>query len=276
MDTDRWEYIKICITALVAVIVVLSCYLYKNRLYIVNLENKLSLAHVKIQDLKKLEDINNKQKAEIAKLSIEAEKLKSKVEDLENLSKQVQSLTEKTLKVELSYKRSRRTYSSRGSDVTLEEIYKKLNGLNRSIETQKDNLNQVRSQLEILYEWKYSVPNGYPVSGSISSGFGLRGREFHTGIDIRASMRTPVRATANGTVSYAGWRGGYGLTVVLRHNFGFSTVYAHLSKISVNVGERVERGDIIGYTGMTGYTTGPHLHYEVRMNDKPVDPRDYL
>jgi len=276
MDTDRWEYIKIFITALIAVIVVLSCYLYKNKLYIAGLENKLSLAHMKIQDLKRLEDINNKQKAEIAKLNSEAEKLKSKVEDLENLSRQVQNLTEKTLKIDLSYKRSKRTYSSRGADITLEEIYKKFNRLNSSIETQKDNLNQVRSQLEILYEWKYSVPSGYPVFGPISSSFGVRRREFHTGIDIRASIGTSVRATANGVVSYAGWKGGYGLTVVVRHNFGFSTVYAHLSKILVNVGKRIERGDIIGYTGVTGYTTGPHLHYEVRINDKPVDPKNYL
>ncbi|MGC8970778.1 MAG: peptidoglycan DD-metalloendopeptidase family protein [bacterium] len=276
MDTDRWEYTKIFITALIAVIVVLSCYLYKSKFYIVKLENELSLAHVKIQDLRKLEDINNRQRAEIARLNSEAEKLRSKVEDLETLSKQVQALTEKTLKIDLSYKKSRRVYSSRGADVTLEEIYKKFNRLSNSIEVQKDNLNQVRSQLEILYEWKFSVPSGYPVFGPISSGFGFRGREFHTGIDIRTGIGTLVKATANGIVSYAGWRSGYGLTVAVRHNFGFSTIYAHLSKILVNVGKRIERGDIIGYTGMTGYTTGPHLHYEVRINDKPVDPRDYL
>jgi murein DD-endopeptidase MepM/ murein hydrolase activator NlpD len=198
------------------------------------------------------------------------------VEDLERLSKQVQTLTEKALKIDISYKRSQRRYSSRGTDVSLEEIYKKLSGLDDSIEAQRDSLNQVRSQLEILYKWKYSVPSGYPVFGNISSGFGFRRREFHTGIDIRAGVGTPVRATANGIVSYAGWKGGYGLTVIIRHNFGFSTLYAHLSRLSVGIGKRIERGDIIGYTGTTGYTTGPHLHYEVRVNDRPVNPKDYL
>ena len=276
MDRDRWEYVKICIASLIAVIAILSSNLYRSRLHIVRLEKNLSLAHSRIQDLKKLEDITNKQKLEIVRLNNEAEKLKSKVEDLERLSKQVQTLTEKALKIDISYKRSQRRYSSRGTDVSLEEIYKKLSSLDNSIEAQRDNLNQVRSQLEILYEWKYSVPSGYPVFGNISSGFGFRRREFHTGIDIRAGVGTPVRATANGIVSYAGWKGGYGLTVIIRHNFGFSTLYAHLSRLSVGIGKRIERGDIIGYTGTTGYTTGPHLHYEVRVNDRPVNPKDYL
>jgi murein DD-endopeptidase MepM/ murein hydrolase activator NlpD len=276
MDRDRWEYVKICIASLIAVIAILSSNLYRSRLHIARLEKNLSLAHSRIQDLKKLEDITNKQKLEIVRLNNEAEKLKSKVEDLERLSKQVQTLTEKALKIDISYKRSQRRYSSRGTDVSLEEIYKKLSSLDNSIEAQRDSLNQVRSQLEILYEWKYSVPSGYPVFGNISSGFGFRRREFHTGIDIRAGVGTPVRATANGIVSYAGWKGGYGLTVIIRHNFGFSTLYAHLSRLSVGIGKRIERGDIIGYTGTTGYTTGPHLHYEVRVNDRPVNPKDYL
>jgi len=276
MDRDRWEYVKICIASLIAVIAILSSNLYRSRLHIARLEKNLSLAHSRIQDLKKLEDITNKQKLEIVRLNNEAEKLKSKVEDLERLSKQVQTLTEKALKIDISYKRSQRRYSSRGTDVSLEEVYKKLSSLDDSIEAQRDSLNQVRSQLEILYEWKYSVPSGYPVFGNISSGFGFRRREFHTGIDIRAGVGTPVRATANGIVSYAGWKGGYGLTVIIRHNFGFSTLYAHLSRLSVGIGKRIERGDIIGYTGTTGYTTGPHLHYEVRVNDRPVNPKDYL
>jgi murein DD-endopeptidase MepM/ murein hydrolase activator NlpD len=276
MDRDRWEYVKICIASLIAVIAILSSNLYRSRLHIARLEKNLSLAHSRIQDLKKLEDITNKQKLEIVRLNNEAEKLKSKVEDLERLSKQVQTLTEKALKIDISYKRSQRRYSSRGTDVSLEEIYKKLSSLDDSIEAQRDSLNQVRSQLEILYKWKYSVPSGYPVFGNISSGFGFRRREFHTGIDIRAGVGTPVRATANGIVSYAGWKGGYGLTVIIRHNFGFSTLYAHLSRLSVGIGKRIERGDIIGYTGTTGYTTGPHLHYEVRVNDRPVNPKDYL
>lgn len=276
MTRDGWELVKVCITALIAIIVVLSCYLYRSKLHIARLEDSLSLAQAKVQDLRKLEEINNRQKVEISRLNDEAERLKNKIEDLEKLSKQVQALAEKALEIDLSYKRSQRSYSSRGRDTSLEEIRKKIDKLDNTVEIQKDSLNQVKSQLEILYEWRYSVPSGKPVSGHISSGFGYRRRSFHTGIDIRSNIGTSVKATANGIVSYAGWKGGYGLTVIVRHNFGFSTLYAHLSKISVGIGKRVERGDIIGYTGMTGYTTGPHLHYEVRINDKPVDPKDFL
>jgi len=276
LTKDRWELVKICITALIAVVVVLSCYLYRSKLHIARLEDSLSLVQAKVQDLRKLEEINNKQKIEISRLNDEAERLKSKIEDLEKLSKQVQALAEKALKVDVSYKRNQKSYSSRGKDASLEEVCRKIDRLDSTVEVQKESLNQVKSHLEILYEWRYSVPSGKPVSGNISSGFGYRGRSFHSGIDIRSNVGTPVKATANGIVSYAGWKGGYGFTVILRHNFGFSTLYAHLSKISVGIGKRVERGDIIGYSGMTGYATGPHLHYEVRMNDKPVDPKDYL
>ncbi len=276
MNEDRWEFVKIFITSLIAVVVVLSSYLYRSKLYISKLEYSLSLAQANIQELRNLEKINNKQKIEIDRLNDETEKLKSKIEDLENLSRQVQALAEKALKVDLSYKRNQRKYSSRGGNVSLEEIHERIDKLDSTIEIQKDNLSQVKSQLEILYEWKYSVPSGKPVLGPINSGFGYRRRSFHTGVDIRSGIGTPVKATANGIVSYAGWKGGYGLTIIIRHNFGFSTLYAHLSKISVSVGKRVERGDIIGHTGMTGYTTGPHLHYEIRVNDRPVDPKDYL
>lgn len=276
MTKDRWELVKVFITSLIALVVVLSSYLYRSKLHIARLENSLSLAQAEVQELRKLEMINNKQKIEINRLNNETEKLKGKIEDLENLSKQVQTLAEKALKVEFSYKRNQRNYSSRGRDISIEEIRKRINKLDNTVEIQKDNLNQIKSQLEVLYEWKYSVPSGKPVLGPIISGFGYRRRSFHTGVDIRSGIGTPVKATANGIVSYAGWKGGYGLTVVVRHNFGFSTLYAHLSKISVNVGKRVERGEIVGYTGMTGYTTGPHLHYEVRVNDRPVDPKDYL
>lgn len=275
MKTDRWEYIKIFITSLVALSIVLSSHLYKSKMHIASLEKNLNSAYLKIQDLKNLERINNKQKAEISRLNSEAEDLRKKVEDLEKLSKQVKDLTQKTLGTEISERRNIYRYSSRGG-TSLEEVYKKFGSLKDDIDNQKEELNQIKSQLEVLYEWKFSVPSGYPVSGPISSGFGWRWRSFHSGVDIRAGIGTPVKATANGTVSYAGWKGGYGLTIIVRHNFGFSTLYSHLSRISVKVGQRVERGSIIGYTGMTGSATGPHLHYEVRMNDRPVDPKDYL
>jgi murein DD-endopeptidase MepM/ murein hydrolase activator NlpD len=117
-----------------------------------------------------------------------------------------------------------------------------------------------------------------PVRGSFTSRFGFRThplfgrRHFHSGVDIAAPRGTPVRAAMDGTVLYAGWYGGYGKLVVLDHGGGLSTLYGHLSAILVNPGARVTRSQVIGRVGSTGYSTGPHLHYEVRRNGRPVDP----
>jgi len=105
---------------------------------------------------------------------------------------------------------------------------------------------------------------------------GGRGGEFHSGIDLRAPRNTPIRAAGGGTVTSVGWQGGYGLTVVINHGGGLSTLYAHNSVNLVSVGQRVERGDIIARVGTTGRTTGPHVHFEVHENGVAVDPRPFM
>jgi murein DD-endopeptidase MepM/ murein hydrolase activator NlpD len=117
-----------------------------------------------------------------------------------------------------------------------------------------------------------------PLRGALTSRFGRRThplfgrRHFHTGVDIAAPRGSPVRAAMDGTVLYAGWYGGYGKLIVLDHGQGLSTLYGHLSSILVSPGARVARSQVIGRVGSTGYSTGPHLHYEVRRNGRPVDP----
>ena len=115
----------------------------------------------------------------------------------------------------------------------------------------------------------------------VASGYGVRidpvyhVRKFHQGMDFTAPTGTEVFATGNARVSFVGWRQGYGNTVILDHGFGYQTVYAHLYKSLVRKGQKVRRYDIIALVGNTGKSTGPHLHYEVRLNDRPVDPRNY-
>ena len=99
---------------------------------------------------------------------------------------------------------------------------------------------------------------------------------MHTGVDIKASMGAPVRSTAPGIVSYSGWRQGYGKTVEIDHGHGFKTLYGHNSKLVVVVGQKVAKGQVVAHVGMTGYTTGPHLHYEVRKYDNPINPVAFL
>ena len=124
-----------------------------------------------------------------------------------------------------------------------------------------------------------TTPTGWPTDGFISSGYGLRwnGAEFHQGIDIAAEMGTPIVATADGVVTIAGWNaGGYGNMVDIDHGSGVSSRYGHASAVVVTAGQRVRRGQIIAYVGSTGHSTGPHLHYEVRLSGQPVNPASYL
>ena len=127
------------------------------------------------------------------------------------------------------------------------------------------------------------TPSIWPVVGKLESGvggrrnpFGGRGYEYHEGQDIDAAYGTPVQAAASGRVITAGWQRGYGNVIYVDHGSGLSTRYGHLSEIDVSVGQTVARGQTIGLVGSTGRSTGPHLHYEVRINNQPVDPRPYL
>ncbi len=118
----------------------------------------------------------------------------------------------------------------------------------------------------------------WPVPGLITSGYGWRihpifhTREFHTGIDIAAPWGTPIEAAADGTVIYTGWMTGYGMLVILDHGDDLSTTYSHLSSCSIKVGDRVRRGQVVARIGSTGWSTGPHLFFEVRRNGQPLNP----
>ena len=127
-----------------------------------------------------------------------------------------------------------------------------------------------------------STPNLWPVEGQITGSFGERidpfngEGAFHSGIDISAAVGQPVIAPADGTVEFADFLGGYGRAVTVNHGHGITTRYGHLASFAVAAGQYIHRGDTIGYVGLSGRSTGPHLHYEVRINDTPVNPYKYL
>ena len=116
----------------------------------------------------------------------------------------------------------------------------------------------------------------WPVTGTVSSRFGLRNGKQHEGIDIAAAHGSQVRAVAAGKVAYADWAGSYGLLVTIDHGGGIETRYAHNSRLDVKPGDRVSAGQVIARVGSTGRSTGPHLHFEVRVNGEPVDPMQWL
>jgi len=173
---------------------------------------------------------------------------------------------------------------------SLDEV---LNELNFSAEEKRKVMDYLSIDLSLLFDAGSDIPDGWiPLEGSlkwplpgvykITSRYGPRvdpvygGGGFHRGIDIAAATGTPVVAAADGRVAYAGWCGGYGIAVFIWHGDGMETRYAHLSGTAVRQGAVVKAGDIIGYVGSTGKSTGPHLHFEVRVGGKAVNPLDFF
>ncbi len=174
-------------------------------------------------------------------------------------------------------------YSEETSDI-LRWTSSKLDNLERRMGIQQVSFNEIKGYYNENREFMRHLPAIKPTTGILLSGFGMRVhpvlkyRRMHEGVDFRADIGTPIYATGDATVKIAGRRGSYGLMIVLDHGKNYETRYAHLSGFAdgIRPGTEVNRGDLIGYSGDTGMTQGPHLHYEVRLNEKPVDPLNYL
>jgi murein DD-endopeptidase MepM/ murein hydrolase activator NlpD len=154
--------------------------------------------------------------------------------------------------------------------------------LRRQVAETIQSVSEIREYLKEQRSIYRSTPGGWPVEGHISSPFGRRVHPitgesaFHSGVDIRAPIGSPVRATADGIVSFSNWHNDSGYIVVLEHGHGFSTAYAHNKANSVTLGQRVRKGQVISLSGATGDSTGPHVHYEVWKDGKHVNPATFL
>ncbi len=242
---------------------------------------KVNYKEVELANLeKKTKDIETKTKI-----------LESYLEEVEDLDRMVRSITGKG-----GYEGEVAIYETDlSSDIKFEEdpdeIYYYVSdqeeGLDNIDALLDDLLTKAPELSEILTEDKKNMedhiylmehtPSMWPTWGTITSLFGERRRGYiHKGLDIANNTGTSIQSTASGTVIFAGWHGGYGRKIIIYHGFGYNTVYAHLSKIYVEVGDTVKQGDIIGTMGNTGHSTGPHLHYEVLIDGIPNDPMDFL
>lgn len=164
-----------------------------------------------------------------------------------------------------------------------------VNKFNRKMTQFKDEAGILNKKLEEIFSqnkdkinYVNATPNTMPVAGWVTSEFGMRKHpiaravRMHNGIDIASPIGTPIKSPATGKVVYAGKGSGYGNMIIIQHGYGISTVFAHLSSISVKSGETVKRGDVIAEVGSTGYSTGPHLHYEVQVDGIPADPLAFV
>jgi murein DD-endopeptidase MepM/ murein hydrolase activator NlpD len=162
------------------------------------------------------------------------------------------------------------------------DLLKSLDSLDKKVKAQEQEARALKSYFEDQQALLASAPSIWPVRGWVTSDFSVRldpytgERMMHEGIDVAAGIGTPVRAPADGTVVFAGLEGGYGHVLVLDHGYGLKTRYGHLSRIDVKVGEKVKRGEYIAAVGNTGRSTGPHLHYEVRVNGVADNPRKFI
>ena len=166
--------------------------------------------------------------------------------------------------------------------IQVQEAEIELDKLLRQVRFERENFDQIYSDLYDKKKILDHTPSIRPTEGYISRGFGIRmdpftgRRQPHLGIDLASDIGTPVYATADGRVSFVGRDPGLGRMIRINHLFGHTTVYAHLSRVEVKRREYVKRGEVIGAVGNTGYSTGPHLHYEVRFRGQPKNPLNYI
>ena len=220
-------------------------------------------AHLKTAfENQRLREENNRQRQEL-------EKLNNRVEKVEDTSRK---LAEKSGVVTDSTSGGAGGPAFPLDEKGLDTLQAKMSRLERALKT-----------YESVLRGRGYTPSIWPVDGTLEGGFGGRrnpfggaGYEFHEGQDIEAPWGAPVVSGASGRVSFVGWQNGYGQLVVVDHGGGLSTRYGHLSHIDVALNQSVHRGQFIGRIGSTGRSTGPHLHYEVRINDEPVNPLSYL
>ena len=182
----------------------------------------------------------------------------------------------------------RKIFSSKSKDKVLDTIETSYSGdidienLMGEIQKTAERVDEIKDYLRIQKDLYMATPKGYPVEGNISSPYGNRDnpfsgqRTFHSGVDISATPGVPIRATADGVVSYSGWTQSSGNVVLVEHGCGFTTAYAHNRSNAVKVGQRVKRGETVGYIGSSGKSTGPHVHYEVWERGKRINPSKFL
>jgi len=217
----------------------------------------------------RIEFENQRLRAENERQRQELEKLNNRVEKVEDTSRK---LAEKSGVVEQP-----NPPGTGGPALPLDEM-----GL-ATLTAKTGRLEEDLRAYEAILRLRGYTPTVWPVEGTLEGGFGGRrnpfggfGYEFHSGQDIEAPWGAPVVAGASGIVSFVGWQNGYGQLVVVDHGGGLTTRYGHLSHIDVELNQTVSRAQLLGKVGSTGRSTGPHLHYEVRINDEAVDPLPYL
>ena len=242
----------------------------------------------KASDFQKLEAENTDLKIKTMNFQVATSKLNSKISELETLSAKLSKVVESDPAYSESRKFNTRPEGGSRADITTRQLQES-SDVNANLSILRDRAKGLESQYTLLdqligkhLDTVSVTPNIWPIRGPIGRPYGSRLDPFdsspdvHLGLDIVASVGSPVKAAAAGIVKVAQREGDYGNLVVIDHGNGLTTRYGHLRGFAVRLGQTVTKTQVIGWVGMTGRTTGPHLHYEVRLNDRAINPRRYL
>ncbi len=228
---------------------------------------------------------------DIDRMTHETEALLEYVKEMETLTMEVRALVDLPVRetppadgvaVFLAGLDLPRMLASRGGNPVVDRNSSNISHLQGFLPALNEDLSQLKEDVQDYKLEQAATPSIWPARGRVTSGFGPRAspfsgrREFHYGIDIAAPRGTPLYAAADGRIAVATYRRGMGNTITIEHGYGYRTLYAHLSGFAVREGQAVVKGELIGYMGSTGFSTGPHLHYEVHVNGVAVDPRGFL
>ena len=251
-------------------------------------------------ELKELREVNSIQQEQLLELSKKAYNLQQQMEEVTQLEQELRrqagapAADDADAQSQSSTSQDGEKHDGQGGPVIAPDVTNvraTLDDVEKRLKTRKESLLALKQTMhengELLMGGaalgtggpSITTPLGWPAKGEVSSPYGLRwgGSDFHPGMDIANDMGTPICATADGTVVTAGWNsGGYGNMVDIDHGNGILTRYGHAMQVVVTAGQHVRRGQIIAYMGSTGFSTGPHVHYEVRVNGSPVNPVSYL
>lgn len=242
-----------------------------------------------IRNVKALQDDNRQKQETIASLSREIERIEIEQQSLAFKQQELRRMM--GLEPDENYEKESLPYGQGGPDEIGDdgdigdsmETVVKIEDLKEKYYNQKTVLDELIARVGKNQDYFRSIPNSWPVKGELTSTFGYRqcpfggNREtFHNGIDIACDTGTKVTAAADGVVTQAGWEGVYGRVIVVDHGYGIKTLYGHNNSLSVQVGDKVCKGQLIALSGNSGRSTGPHLHYTVMRYGQAIDPMLYL
>lgn len=231
-------------------------------------------------ELGELRQVNSLQQEQLLQLAKKANALQADMEKLNELETEIRQMS--TADSNAGNPGAGGTHDGQGGpriQPNIQNVSEALDNIEKNMAQRKQSLEELHQQMAVKQAELAMTPSIWPTSGDISSPYGLRwnGTDFHPGIDIANDVGTPIVATADGRVTAAGWNsGGYGNMVDIDHGNGIMTRYGHAAQVVVRIGQQVKRGQVIAYMGSTGFSTGPHVHYEIRINGQAVNPARYL